>query len=193
MNVLLPQVRTRADVEVVAFYNHRQHEVGYLRQALVDDAQGVYVNFIDDDDRISERYVEALYPHLDGKNDQVGFQMEIRVQGGPPAPVYCDPGCGGWHDLDDGYYRDINHCCPIKRAVAQRGTFDTGNRFEDAKWSDQIRGIPRRWHYVDEVLYFYDYDPETSITQRDDKAKWKGRPRVAIDSPHFRYHGQSDV
>src|SRR3990172_4807579 len=62
---LLNQTKDRSDVEILSLFDNKHRSVGHKRQALIDLAQGEYLTFIDDDDRIAQTYVrdilEALY------------------------------------------------------------------------------------------------------------------------------------
>jgi hypothetical protein len=63
LDVLLPQAERVEGVEVVALRNYGgrlQWELASLRQAMLDDAHGRWVSFVDDDDMIDPGYVPTV-------------------------------------------------------------------------------------------------------------------------------------
>ncbi len=125
------------------------------RQWCLDNAEGEYFNFIDDDDLIAHDYVDSIYPLLDGV-DYVGFKQQYYFNG--------RKGFIAHHSLeyqqdfgdDTGYHRGVSHLNPIRTEIARQGSFVEGfgeELCEDYRWAQQVS--PNSQYFIDKVLYFY--------------------------------------
>lgn len=192
MGSLLFQASLYSDIEVVAYFNRRTTPLGDIRQALVQDAKGEYVSFVDDDDRVHDNYISSIYPHLDGTNDSVGFMALVTLNDKYSKLAFNTLRVKGWFEAGGAYYRDVNYLCPVKRAKYRGITFRSQSCFEDMDWADQIRGKLRIAKWVNEVLYYYDCNYATSLTQNPNPDLGEPLPRLHLDHPRFRYHPKSE-
>jgi hypothetical protein len=191
---LLPQVEEASgQVNVLAYWNNGERPLAEVRQALVDEADGTFVSFIDDDDLVASTYVRRILPLLKQPIDYVGFRLQCYVDGNPLKPTYHSLRYKQWYDDARGYYRDVSHLNPVRRALALRADFRKAEPPEDVAWADQLRGHLKTELYVDDVMYQY-YSSSTDTTWRPGAVQ---RPRVgqyfrpAVESPYFRYHPES--
>lgn len=129
--------------------------LGVNRQWMIDESKAEYICFIDDDDLVADDYVSTILPLLDGI-DYVGFELQCYIDGVPFSHTYHDLRCGGWHNDEKGYYRDISHLNPIRRELALLEPMEGGNA-EDHRWADRMRatGKVRTQHMIPRVMYFY--------------------------------------
>lgn len=190
---LLPQVEEAAGaVNVLAYWNNGERPLAEVRQALVDEADGTFVSFVDDDDLVAETYVSAILARLRETPDvdYVGFQLQCYVDGFPLKPTYHSLRYPYWYDDERGFYRDVSHLNPVRRELALQADFRRTTPPEDVAWADQLRGQLKTEAYVPDVMYRY-YSSSTDTTWRPGAVQ---RPRVgqyfrlAVDSPYFRYH-----
>ncbi len=161
MDNLVPQVKQFPDVEVVITLFDKQFSIGKNRGMMIEGASGEYVNFVDDDDLLSDEYVSTIRPLLDGV-DYVGFQAKLHVDG-----VYCGKPsyhslmCNRWFESPSGYFRDISHLNPLRKELAIAGRMGDhgGLALEDFWWADRLRalGIVRTEHFIPETMYFVYY------------------------------------
>lgn len=188
---LTPQVAPH-DIEVVVYWNRGGLNIGEYRQALLEESAGVYVSFVDDDDRLPPYFCTEILGALVSRPDYVGFELEFTNRTRTVARVgraFHSLEYTGWSTEPQGYLRDITHLNPIRRDIAVRGTFE-GVRGEDRQWVEQIRPYVATQVYVDRVMYFYDYNRRKSQ-----------RGGQHVNSPHkppklpagFRYHPDSDT
>lgn len=185
---LLPQVQQHdGDVTVLAFYNHGEHGLGAVRQALVEHATSDYVSFVDDDDELPTYHVAEVLARLDGIVDYVGWQMQTYVDDVPLKPTYHSLRYDHWWDDDHGYYRDVSHLNPIRRELALRADFRRGTPPEDVSWADQVRPHVRTESYVDKVMYHYRSSSGDS-TWRGEGVKRVATPRPFVGHPYFAWH-----
>lgn len=191
---LLPQVEEAAGkVNVLAYWNNGERPLAEVRQALVDEADGTFTSFVDDDDLVAATYVRRILPLLSQDIDYVGFRLQCYVDGASLKPTYHSLRYKQWYDDARGYYRDVSHLNPVRRELALRADFRRAEPPEDVAWADQLRGLLKTEQYVDDVMYQY-YSSSTDTTWRPGSVQ---APRVGqyfrldVDSPYFRYHPES--
>lgn len=194
LNHLLPQVEEcPGQVNVLAYWNNGEQPLAEVRQALVDEADGTFVSFVDDDDLVAATYVRRILPLLNKGIDYVGFRLQCYIDGAPLKPTYHSLRYPQWYDDAKGYYRDVSHLNPVRRELALLADFRRTEPPEDVAWADQLRGHLKSELYVDDVMYQY-YSSSTDTTWRPGSVQ---APRVgqyfrpAVDHPQFRYHPES--
>lgn len=172
-------------IEIVAYWNNGELSIGEIRQELLNQSNGEYVCFVDDDDEIPSYYCTDIIHNL-GK-DYVGFKVSLFNDGILMPPVYHSLRYNQWRTDYDGYYRDITHLNPIKRDIAIQGTFSISGAGEDSSWADSIRGLIKDENYIDKVMYIYKHESqETSFStvKRLDNKQYK-QPKLKYK--YFRY------
>jgi len=149
---LEPQLRD--GVELCITKSDLVKSVGDNRNRMIEEAQGEYVSFIDDDDLVSPKYVETILPLLDGV-DHVGFPVQVFRDGVFLLRAYHSLKYGDWCGSN---YRDISHLNPIRREHALKVKMN-GSFSEDARWAADLRAlnIVKTEHYIPETMYFYHY------------------------------------
>lgn len=147
-------------VEVLVLSDNANRPVGTKRNDLLKLAKGKYVSFIDDDDRISNDYVDSILHEINGwESDVIVFDAIISFNGNYPKLVkygreydYCEK--------PEAYYRHPNHLMVHKKENITEYFKDikTG---EDDEWA--LRMLPRivTQSRIDKVLYYYDFNEFT--------------------------------
>lgn len=184
LDVLMRQVdKHQGAIEVVAYWNSGELSIGEIRQALLEDAQGEYVCFVDDDDMVPEYYCDEIVNALG--EDYVGFQVALYNDGELKPPVYHSLKYPNWFEAYDGYYRNVTHLNPIKRELALQGTF-VGGAGEDEKWASMVH--PQTENYIDRVMYFYYHSSLDSTFVHSERRDETIYQRLPVNSPYFRYY-----
>jgi hypothetical protein len=188
---LAPQVARHPDIEVVVYYNHGALLIGDYRQALLEEAAGWYVCFIDDDDRVPDYYCDDIVNAMATRPDYVGFELEYTDATRPErnGRAFHHLRYRGWRHERGRYYRDITHLNPILRGLALRGRFQ-GGAGEDLNWATQVRRHVRTQAYLPKTMYYYEHNRPLSLRGNDPVAG-DGQPRLELP-PGFRYHPDSD-
>ena len=184
MGVLLPQCEADGRVEVVTLHNDGERDIAEYRQALLEDARGEYVSFVDDDDMVAPDFVPVLAGLLAGRPDAAGFTVEYSAPGVGPLPSYNslahEP-----RDEPGAFYRDLTHVQPVRAELARKGDFRAGWP-EDGAWRKAVRPLLETEAVTERVLYFYRHDPSDSVQTKVKPHAYA--PRPAIASPAFRWH-----
>jgi hypothetical protein len=137
------------------------YSLGENREMMRRSAGGMYSNFVDDDDKISDRYVDRILPLL-GDTDYIGFRLQAFENNvALPGPTYHSLLCGGWFDKTyaDGtksWHRDLSHLNPIRTELALSAPM-YGGFGEDSRWAGDLRklGIVKTEHFLEEIMYAY--------------------------------------
>lgn len=146
-------------VEVLYFLDDREHTVGFKRNALMDQAQGEYVNFLDDDDDVHNKYIKMIYRKLKHKPDCVSLVGIITFDGKNPRSFIHSIQYDSYFEKDNIYYRPPNHLNTIKRSIASQFRFPEINYGEDSDWAMQVlrSGLIQNEAKIDVPYYFYKY------------------------------------
>lgn len=156
------------DVEIVVFEDQKEHTVGWKRNRLIDEAHGLFVCFVDDDDDISDDYVwqlrEAILRH-EGV-DCVGFRGLMSVAGQGSRQVHYSLENTANVESGGTYYRYPGHLTPVRKEKIEGCRFPDQSFGEDADFSMQLarRKCLKTEAFVDKVLYHYQFNPNTSET-----------------------------
>jgi hypothetical protein len=190
---LMPMVKPyKGQIEVLAYWNNGELPIGKIRKALIQEAKGDYVCFIDDDDCVPEYYCELIMEALrDSCPDYVGFKVQLFNEGIEAKPVYHSIIYKHWHEDERGYYRGVTHLNPIKRSIALDGDFGTSHEAgEDAKWAQSVTPLVQREAYIDRVMYQY-YHDRSDTNFGGDKHNDGHYKRPDFRHKYFRFHKDS--
>lgn len=188
---LSPQVtKFNGEVEVVIFWNNFERQLGELRQLMLAEAKSEYINFIDDDDLVTEDYVETILPLLDGV-DYIGFMVDFYSNGTKiEKPVIHSLKCSGWYEDPFGFYRRGVHTNPVKRTIAlEHAHHDQSNykdkQPEDILYAKNIDPYLHTEHYVPRPLHIYEQTDDHAWARFEPIDGKYLRPKLP---DHFRFH-----
>lgn len=148
---ICPELR----LEVCLGFDNRETSVGLKRENLLQNAKGKYSSFIDDDDEITDAYIEDVWATIQG-NYHV-----MRLRGTMNGYVFShsienkltDPMARG-----NEFLRPPNHLNPMLTDVAKFIHYKDSIRGEDLDWTirmaqtgflqNEYRSDPSRVHYI---------------------------------------------
>lgn len=150
-------------VEILTDVDNGQKKIGTKRNDLLNRAAGEYVAFVDDDDRVSNTYIQDILQGLILNPDVLTLRGVYTVRGGKPKTFLHSILFNGWYEQDGILYRYVNHLNCIKREHALKAGFPEINFGEDKIYSDRLRklGILKSEFTVKNTLYYYDYTPKS--------------------------------
>src|SRR5690606_12516281 len=154
----LPYLKQQ-EVEVIVLSDNKSLMLGDKRNLMVDMATGQYIQFIDDDDKISPVFVEKLLDAITEHNtDVVTFYAEVSINGGKPK--ICDYSIRHKKDYNtiNRYYRLPNHISCVKREIALKSSFPSLRYAEDQAYAKLLLPHIKTEYQIKEVLYYYNYD-----------------------------------
>lgn len=151
-------------VEVLVFTDNRCRSIGFKRQALLNIARGDYVCFVDDDDDVSDQFVQAILTALDmsaGRPDVVAFPTRC------VSPIHGDMRVEHSISFDNeeavmpGFRRKPWFMHPIRRGLAIR------SEFPDTSWAEDSAWLQPLWPLMNEeirassdALYVYHWNDD---------------------------------
>lgn len=148
------------DIEVLDDRSPRSaYSIGIKRNLLMARAQGEYMAFIDDDDRIADNYIELVMGGIATNPDCCSLRGIITTNGANPKPfIHSIKYDSMWEDTE-AYYRPPNHLNTIKTELARQCEFPDWQRSEDSNFCFQLRdkGLLKKEYVIEPVIYYYDY------------------------------------
>ncbi len=157
--------------------------LGDKRNLMIEQAQGQYVVFIDDDDRISDKYIDSILMATYEDKDAIVFMSGVSINGSDTKICYYSK---DYHkDFNDpsNYYRLPNHICAVKKSIAETVQFPSIAYGEDSGYSKKLKPLLNTETKINEILYYYDFNTETTETQMflKNNRQYK-KPKVHIPS-----------
>lgn len=153
-------------VEVLTLIDNKSMTIGEKRQALLNAARGRWMGFLDDDDMVSDDYVESLTKAmLENPADVITFDQHCSVNGeefnvnfriGNPHEPFV-PGSG-----IPVIKRPPYHMCFWRSKIAKNIPFRPSSYGEDLDWVMRMIPYVTSETHLDKVLHHYRYSDATS-------------------------------
>ena len=141
---------------------HEYDLVGTKRNRLLERATGKYLCFFDADDTPSHDYIDQVMKGIESGCDCTSLRGEISIDGKFDGVFEHSIKYKEWKTTKNEvkYERYPNHLNCIKSEIAKLFKFPDINHGEDADWSTQIfqAGSIKTEHYIDDIIYYYDYE-----------------------------------
>lgn len=134
-------------------------QIGTKRNKMMAGATGDYVAWIDDDDRISDRYLELIMKGIKTKPTHCSLVGEITFNGQRPQKFIHSTDYTSMYEEDGIFYRPPNHLNTIRRDLAIQCPFPDWNFSEDSNFCFQLqaKGFLTNEYKIHETIYFYDF------------------------------------
>jgi glycosyltransferase involved in cell wall biosynthesis len=166
MNELIKQIGDRKDIELIALFDNKKRSIGQKRQEMVVISQGKYITFIDDDDRISEDYIDEIMKAIDENDDSdcIVYEVICCIEG--DLKKHCKYGI-------EFEYGDINqdgtewrgkpaHTMVWKSEIVKRHRYNDLGHGEDYDWVKRAWQDIKKQIRIDKILYYYDANYSTT-------------------------------
>ena len=154
---ICPELR----LELCVAFDNREMSIGLKRQQLLNQAKGRYLSFVDDDDQITDAYIEDLKACFDGgfhtmrlrgQMKEYTFTHSVHVKLTDRMATKDDPPV---------FQRPPNHLNPMLSDVAKMIPFKNAVHGEDLDWTitllkakfleTEYQSDPSRIHYIYEL------------------------------------------
>lgn len=171
------------EVEILVFMDNKTIMLGDKRNLMVEQAQGEYVVFVDDDDRVSSDYIKYILEATKENSDVIVFPVQVSINGEAPKLCYYSKDYSKDYNDNDNYYRLPNHICAVKRNIVETVLFPSIAYGEDSGYSKKLKSLLKTETKIDKILYSYDFNTETTETQMflKNNRQYK-KPKVHIPS-----------
>lgn len=169
LQALLASIRERVAricpdlrVEYCIKFDNRELSVGLKRQQLLQGARGKYMAFVDDDDSITDAYIEDLVATIHGSYPV----MRLRGQIGPYTFTHSLANkLSGPMASGTVFLRPPNHLNPMLTDVAKLIPFKDATRGEDLDWTIRLARAGFLTHEYesnsDRIHYIYNMGSRT--------------------------------
>jgi len=157
------KVSKKYNYDVANLYTHANNhlDIGTKRNNLLNDVQGHYIVFIDDDDDISDDYVELIIDAIISNEnvDCIGIKGIITTDNIETKKWEISKDFGSWYESNNVYYRTPNHISPIKTELARlSGGFPPLKQGEDYQYSMNVLPLLKTEIKIDKEIYHYQYN-----------------------------------
>lgn len=185
-NTFLPKILNQLEqqasafdcVEVLLLLDNKTLMLGEKRNKLVNMAQGKYITFVDDDDRLADDYVATLIETINHTNclnvyaqiggpDVINFNVSVSINGGKALPCFYSKEFKFDYNKKEAYFRIPNHIMCVKRELAVKTPYKNIVRGEDSAYSQDLIKKLKTQYCIDKTLYYYDFNSETTETQKE--------------------------
>lgn len=163
------QIGERQNIEILGLYDNKKRTVGEKRQSLLDIANGEYLVFIDDDDRIGDTYITDIMHSLltNPDCDCVVFNSMCTFIKAQPRKVLCKYGIEYEYSTTytDTWYGKPAHTMVYRSSIAKKHRYANISNGEDTDWVKRACVDIKKQVRIDKVLYYYDYNVSSSETR----------------------------
>lgn len=199
LSVLVPTVTPRAsllsrllyglcnqkgDFEVLV-HSDDSLGMGDKLNSMFAEARGDYVVCVDDDDMLSDGYMDTVLPALLG--DFVGYRILVLHDGRFWMEVTHRWDVDGWGKTERG----VSPKCPVRTDIARQVEF--GNEYnDDQAWSRRVGELVASGTFIDRPLYVYDWWSQHMLGTTPDQysGRWEMQRDVGewpFDSERIRW------
>tara|TARA_B100001063_G_scaffold138607_2_gene129510 strand:- start:17199 stop:17834 length:636 start_codon:yes stop_codon:yes gene_type:complete len=165
MKQLLEQTKKYSNIELLTFFDNKKRTIGEKRDDMLKLAKGKYVTFIDDDDRISDDYVDEIMNAITNNDvDCIVYNTICCENNG--TPYLCKYGIEfAYGRNNEGWTGKPAHTMIWRRSIASKHKFKNVGWGEDIDWVKRAYLDIKTQHRIDKVLYYYDQNNGTTETR----------------------------
>lgn len=160
-------------VEIVYVSDNQRMTVGRKRSIILSIAQGEWFTFVDDDDSVAPTYIERLLAATKEAPPDTGVICfgQTCTHADTGLVEHCTYGLG--YAYESGPNEDGSkwwkgrpaHTMCWRTDKVQGIEFPEGNFQEDVGWVAEACKVVTTEYRIDDVLYYYRFDPKTSRTR----------------------------
>ena len=154
------------EVELLALMDTKKLKIWTKRNKLMQIAQWEYICHLDDDDTVSDDFVEQLLKGISHNPDCVSFNHAISLNGWPYMDVYFGKKYEHTQPSQEQTYytRKPNNKMCRRKSLAEQYPHADISWLEDTLWAEEIDKVEYTEYHIDKPLYFYNYSDATSLS-----------------------------
>jgi glycosyltransferase involved in cell wall biosynthesis len=157
----IAEVSQKYGFRVANLYTHFNEtmSIGAKRNELLNGCNAKFVVFIDDDDDISDDYVQQIVAVIyeNPSIDCIGIKGKISFDGSNEKKWEISKDFGSWYEDQGSYFRTPNHISPVRLDIAKRVGFPNISNGEDFAYSMGILPYLHSEIKIDKELYYYQF------------------------------------
>lgn len=166
LNEQVAKLHIKKEIEILTLIDNKVRSVGNKRQSLIDISKGEFISFIDDDDDISDDYIESIYNTIltNCNVDVITFKQIAKINNDPDTPIIFSLK----HEKNDDYIaghlikRKPFHMCVWNSKIAKTVKFPDISKTEDWFWLKQLCEISKTEFHIDKFLHYYIFNSNTT-------------------------------
>lgn len=147
------------DCEIIFYRDTGRASIGEKRNTLIQEADGEYICFVDDDDMVDPNYIQFILEALKDSPDCVQLNGIITTNGRNPKAFRHSIKYKEYKEVNGVYQRPPNHLNPIKKELVKDIDFKKVNFGEDTDWALRLLATGRiKTEFSHEkTLYYYKF------------------------------------
>ena len=151
-------------VELLGLIDNKLMTIGEKKNRLKAMAKWEYIAYVDDDDEISEDYIDELLKAIEYGTDVICFGMLYIEDNKEWIPVKLSKDYEHTQATAEQPYftRQPHHIMCWKKEVAMKEDFENISFFEDTKWAEVMQKHIKTEYQIDKVLYKYLFNNQTT-------------------------------
>jgi len=144
-------------VEILTFVDNMKRTIGEKRDNLLKLAKGEYFAFVDDDDDISNDYINELLKATESGCDVLLFKSEADVDGEKGIIEFDLQNENEQFEANETTKRQPFHINAWKTSKFRFFTFPNLMYGEDWLWAKEALTVAETQHKIDKVLHYYNF------------------------------------
>ena len=157
LEVLKPQLTPETELAVCC--DDGEMTIGAKRNKMIEEATGEFVVFIDDDDIVTDDYVQQLMIGLKRKSIDVVCVNAVHTIDGDRAKLVVDIPYSRWEETETAYMRGVQFRDAVRRELAAAVPYPNIRFGEDHAWTIDFEAKFRHlaWVPAARPTYFHLY------------------------------------
>lgn len=160
----IEKLNVAENVEILINADSGEKTTGEKRNDLIELSTGMYVVFVDDDDKVMDCYIEESLKAVKERPDVVGINGIKITDGKTESNFFISKSFDESEipKINSVYWRPTNHLCPIKREIALQIKFPNKTIGEDWEWSQKLRqsGLIKTEVKIIPTIYKYRFNSQ---------------------------------
>ena len=163
-NKLLQQSEQYPEVEILCLIDNKKMSIGIKRQCILDISRGKWVAFMDDDDDITDDYIETIVNSIKEKPaDVISFDQHCIVNSMEFIVNFNMSNSNERYIPGMTYVkRQPYHMCFWRAEIAKQAKMEDSSYGEDFAWCSLMYPNIKTETHINKILHLYRYSDTTS-------------------------------
>ena len=152
LNMQIVRSGNEANIELISLIDSKSMTLGEKRNHLKGLANGRYICFIEDDDTVSNKYIQTIIHAITYDADIITFKGNI-TENKTTQKINLSTVCG--NISPDFLFKIPNHLCPVRQSIVKDFDFNSDyfNQYED--YGELLNNFIKNEYHINHFLYLY--------------------------------------